>query len=159
MLRELDQSVNHGTLSDECDIILGSDIYFDFGVVIGARGLGYKIGTIDKKLYAKEQKFGVTIGSDVFIGANTVVVRGSWRDTVIGDGTKIANNVTVGHNVIIGKNVLIGPGVILCGSCEIGDNCSIWANSVISQHVIVPKDVSINGLRLVLKSDYPEQNP
>ena len=158
MLRELDKSIFHGTMSPDCDIILGSDVHIDYGAVIGARGLGYKTGTIDKKLYAKEQKFGVQVGSDVFIGANTVVVRGSWRDTVIGDGTKIANNVTVGHNVIIGKNVLIGPGVILCGSCEIGDNCSIWANSVVSQHVIVPKGISINGLRLVLKSDYPEQN-
>jgi hypothetical protein len=35
----------------------------------------------------------VVIGDDVEIGANTCIDRGSYRDTTIGDGTKIDNLV------------------------------------------------------------------
>lgn len=144
----------HGRIVDNVEVRIGNNCYLDYGSIIGAEGLGYTRDE-NKVLRPKAQNFGVEIQDDVFIGANTVVVRGSYRHTVIGKGTKIANRCTIGHNVIIGKNCLIGPGAILCGSCEIGDNCAIWANAVISQHVKVPEGIMINGLRLVLKGDFP----
>lgn len=148
-----------GIINPEVVVKVGDNCYFDYGSIIGAAGLGYRRNkSFDPTLVAKPQKFGVIIGDDVLVGANSVVVRGSWRDTVIGDGTKIGNNVTVGHNVIVGKHCIIGPGVRLCGSCEIPDECEIWANTVVSQHVKIPKGVQISGMRLILRSDYPDEN-
>lgn len=89
------------------------------------------------------------MGKNIFIGALTVIVRGSWRDTVIGDGCKIANRVTIGHNVILGKNCLIAPGVVICGSAVIGDNTRIYANAVIKQRVKIPPDSLIGPLEYV----------
>nr|DAD39425.1 TPA_asm: hypothetical protein HUJ06_013748 [Nelumbo nucifera] len=59
------------------------------------------------------------IGSHVDIGANTCTDRGSWRDTVIGDHSKIDNLVQIGHNVVIGKYC------ILCGQVGIADPVGI----------------------------------
>jgi UDP-3-O-[3-hydroxymyristoyl] glucosamine N-acyltransferase len=41
------------------------------------------------------------------IGANTTIDRGSTRDTVIGEGTKVDNLVQIAHNVSIGRHCLI----------------------------------------------------
>ena len=59
------------------------------------------------------------------------------HDTIIGENTKILQNVTIGGksgvraNPIIGKNVLIGAGACILGGVTIGDNSSIGANSVV----------------------------
>jgi acetyltransferase-like isoleucine patch superfamily enzyme len=62
--------------------------------------------------YSQEHR--VVIGSNVEIGANSCVDRGSWRDTVIGDDTKIDNLVQIGHNVTVGR------GCLLCGGVALG---------------------------------------
>jgi UDP-3-O-[3-hydroxymyristoyl] glucosamine N-acyltransferase len=45
----------------------------------------------------------VVIGDNVDIGANTCIDRGSYRDTVIGDGSKIDNLCHIAHNVQVGR--------------------------------------------------------
>ncbi|PIA56201.1 hypothetical protein AQUCO_00700510v1 [Aquilegia coerulea] len=56
------------------------------------------------------------IGNYVEIGANTCIDRGSWRDTVIGEYTKIDNLVQVGHNVVIGRCCMLCGQVGIAGS-------------------------------------------
>jgi len=126
----------------------------DPSAVIGAEALAFRWSKLGVYL-PKPQKFNVKIGNHVFIGANTVVCKGSWRDTEIGDDTKIGNRVTVGHNVIIGKHCLIAPGVVLCGSCEIGDNTRIYSNSVIHQRIKIGKNNVILPLTYV-SEDMPD---
>ena len=50
-------------------------------------------------------------------------------DTVIGEGTKIDNQVQVGHNVRIGRHCGIVSGVGIAGSTRIGDGVQIAAMS------------------------------
>jgi UDP-3-O-[3-hydroxymyristoyl] glucosamine N-acyltransferase LpxD len=64
----------------------------------------------------KPQTLNVKIGNRVEIGANTCIDRGSWRETVIEDDTKIDNLVQIGHNVIIGKCCLLCGQVGIAGS-------------------------------------------
>ncbi|KAF3450537.1 hypothetical protein FNV43_RR06622 [Rhamnella rubrinervis] len=47
------------------------------------------------------------IGNGMEIGANTCIDGGSWRDTVIGDHSKIDNLVQIGHNVVLGKSCML----------------------------------------------------
>ena len=49
----------------------------------------------------------VIIQDDVEIGAGSSIDRGGLRDTVIGEGTKIDNQVQVGHNVVIGRHCVL----------------------------------------------------
>ncbi|MGH7247158.1 MAG: UDP-3-O-(3-hydroxymyristoyl)glucosamine N-acyltransferase, partial [Pseudomonadota bacterium] len=63
----------------------------------------------------------VIIQDDVEIGANTTVVRGSMRDTVIGEGTKIDNLVQIAQNVRIGRHCLIAPQAAIADGARVGD--------------------------------------
>ncbi|KAG4972739.1 hypothetical protein JHK87_029560 [Glycine soja] len=64
------------------------------GVCIGQDGFGFYVDG-DGNMIKKPQMLNVIIGNNVEIGANTCIDRGSWRDTVIGDNSKIDNLVQV----------------------------------------------------------------
>lgn len=61
-------------------------------------GFGFFVDEQTGVVVKKPQELGVRIGSNVEVGANTCVDRGSWRDTVIGDNVKIDNLVQVIHS-------------------------------------------------------------
>ena len=54
--------------------------------------------------------FMVVIRDNVEIGPLCVIDRGSWRNTIIGEGTKLDSCVKVAHNVQMGKNNLLVHG-------------------------------------------------
>ena len=108
-------------------------------------------------LQTKPHLFDVKIGKDVDIGALVTVHKGRWRDTEIGDGTKIDAHSHISHNVIIGKHCLISVGVILLGSCEIGDYSNIWSGAIIHQGVKVGKNCTV-GAATYLRHDIVENS-
>ncbi|XP_025616877.1 probable UDP-3-O-acylglucosamine N-acyltransferase 1, mitochondrial isoform X3 [Arachis hypogaea] len=74
------------------------------GVCIGQDGFGFYVDG-DGNMIKKPQKLNVVIGNQVEIGANTCIDRGSWRDTVIGDNSKIDNLVQLLGGIVcfVGK--------------------------------------------------------
>lgn len=64
----------------------------------------------------------VRIGDDVEIGANCTIDNGTIRDTVIGDGCKLDNQVHIGHNVRTGRDCLFAGQTGISGSVEIGNH-------------------------------------
>ena len=62
------------------------------------------------------------------VGANTTIDRARFSKTVIGEGTKIDNQVQIAHNVRIGKHCLIVAQVGISGSTELGNGCC-WGKS------------------------------
>ncbi len=76
--------------------LVGDRVTIHPGVRIGQDGFGYVPGA---KGHMKVPQIGrVVIQDDVEIGANSTIDRGSIRDTIIGEGTKIDNLVQVAHN-------------------------------------------------------------
>ncbi len=61
------------------------------------------------------------VGSDVEVGANCAIDRGTFEATRIGEGTKIDNLVMIGHNNQIGRHNLLCGQVGIAGSCSTGD--------------------------------------
>jgi serine acetyltransferase len=64
------------------------------------------------------------------------------KDTEIGQGTVIMQNVTIGVKKLgdvkspkIGENVFIGAGAVVVGDIEIADNAVIKANSTIFKSI------------------------
>ncbi len=82
--------VGPGCVVQEADI--GARVTLHPGVCVGQEGFGFHVG--QEKHEKKPQNLKVVIQDDVEIGANSTVDRGSWRDTVIGKGTKLDNLVS-----------------------------------------------------------------
>lgn len=126
---------------------------------IGGAGFGFERS--DKgymlPLTRKEHTFTVIIEDDVEIGDNTVIHRGRWRDTIIGEGTKIDSLVHIAHNVHIGKHCLVVAGTVIGGSCTIGDNCFIGENVSIKQGVKIADHVTV-GMGSVVLQDITQAN-
>jgi len=120
------------------------------GASIGQDGFGFFVddaGQVKKKpqtLYAK-------IGDHVEIGANTCIDRGSWRETIIGDHTKIDNLVQIGHNVVIGKCCMICGQVGIAGSATLGDYVTLGGRVAIRDHVSIVSKVRLAANSLVTK--------
>lgn len=96
----------------------------------------------------------VIVGDDVEIGAGTTVDRGTLRDTRIGSGTKIDNQVQIAHNVVIGENCLVCGMVGIAGSAEIGDRVILAAGAGVGDHVKIGDDATLTALATV-GSDVP----
>jgi UDP-3-O-[3-hydroxymyristoyl] glucosamine N-acyltransferase len=122
---------------------LGSRVRLHAGVCIGSDGFGY---LFRDGAHAKIPHVGrCIIGSDVEIGANSTIDRGSIDDTVIGDGTKIDNLVHVGHNVRIGRLCLLMAQVGIAGSARIEDGCILAGQAGIGGHTTIGRGARIGG--------------
>ena len=141
------------------NVTIGKNCKIDSGVFIGS---GSRIGDGVKILSGsrvgvnchyhyeadgKQKSFSgvgrTIIGDGVEIGANTVIQRGSFSDTVISAGTIIGNLVEIAHDVKIGADCLIVSQVGLCGNVTIGDRVQIFGQVGIKNWVTVGDDAII----------------
>ncbi|TXG47108.1 hypothetical protein EZV62_026402 [Acer yangbiense] len=99
----------------------------------------------------KPQMLIARIGNHVEIGANSCIDRGSWRDTVIGDHSKIDNLVQIGHNVIIGKNCMFCGQTGIAGSVTIGDYVTLGGRVAVRDHVSIATKVRLAANSCVTK--------
>jgi UDP-3-O-[3-hydroxymyristoyl] glucosamine N-acyltransferase len=90
----------------------------------------------------------------VEIGANTTIDRGSTRDTVIGEGTKIDNLVQIAHNVSIGRHCLIAGQTGISGSSQVGDFVMMGGQVGLADHVNIGSGAML-GAQSGYMSDIP----
>ncbi len=133
--------------------LLGNNVIIHPGARIGQDGFGYAPGL--KPGMIKIVQIGrVIIQDNVEIGANTTIDRGTMDDTVIGEGTKIDNQVQVGHNVRIGRHCGIVSKVGIAGSTRIGDGVMIGGAAGINGHITIGDGVQIAAMSGVV-ADIP----
>jgi UDP-3-O-[3-hydroxymyristoyl] glucosamine N-acyltransferase len=132
--------------------VLGDNVVIHPGVKIGQDGFGYVFSKSEHKKIPQVGR--VIIGSNVEIGANTTVDRGSLRDTMIGEGTKIDNLVQIGHNVVIGRHCVIVGQVGISGSVTLKDFVMIGGQSSVAGHVTIHEGAQIAAVSTV-KDDVP----
>ncbi|MDE2579220.1 MAG: UDP-3-O-(3-hydroxymyristoyl)glucosamine N-acyltransferase [Hyphomicrobiales bacterium] len=121
--------------------LIGDRVILHPGVRVGQDGFGFALGP---RGHAKVAQMGrVVIQDDVEIGANATIDRGSARDTMIGEGTKIDNLVQIGHNAIIGRHCVIVAQVGVAGSAEIGDFVAIGGQAGIAGHLRIGRGARI----------------
>ena len=134
-------------VGDDCDLYenvtlysgtsLGSRVRVHAGARLGADGFGY---VFREGAHQKIPHVGrCVVESDVEIGANSTIDRGSIDDTVIGAGTKIDNLVHVAHNVRIGRLCLLIAQVGIAGSVHVEDGCVLGGQVGISGHHTIGK--------------------
>jgi UDP-3-O-[3-hydroxymyristoyl] glucosamine N-acyltransferase len=131
--------------------IVGDRSVIHAGTVLGAYGFGYKL--VSGQHQRSAQLGFVEVGSDVEIGACSTIDRGTYAATVIGDGSKIDNQVMIAHNCRIGRHNLIcsqvgiagstttGDGVVMAGQVGVRDHVHIGAGAVLGAKAGVSNDV------------------
>ncbi|XP_022777392.1 probable UDP-3-O-acylglucosamine N-acyltransferase 2, mitochondrial isoform X2 [Durio zibethinus] len=129
---------------------VGDSCVIHSGVCIGQDGFGFCVDE-DGNLVKKPQMLNVRIGNHVDIGANTCIDRGSWRETVIGDHSKIDNLVQIGHNVVIGKSCMLCGQVGIAGSVMIGDYAVLGGRVAVRDHVSIASKVRLAANSCVTK--------
>ena len=133
--------------------LIGNNVLIHPGCSIGQDGYGFVFFGPDGHLKVP-QTGRVLIQNDVEIGAGTTIDRGSLRDTVIGEGTKIDNQVQIGHNVTIGRHCLLVAQTGLAGSLTIGDNVALGAKVGINNHLRIGDGAQVTAMSAV-KDDIP----
>ncbi len=129
-------------IGDDCEVFesatlypgtsLGARVRVHAGARLGSDGFGY---VFRDGVHAKIPHVGrCIVESDVEIGANTTIDRGSIDDTVIGAGTKIDNLVQVGHNVRVGRLCLLVAQCGIAGSVRVEDGCILGGQVGVSGH-------------------------
>ncbi|SCB16968.1 UDP-3-O-(3-hydroxymyristoyl)glucosamine N-acyltransferase [Rhizobium hainanense] len=129
---------------------LGNGVIVHNGARIGQDGFGYAPGP--RGMVKIVQIGRVIIQDNVEIGANTTIDRGTMDDTVIGEGTKIDNQVQIGHNVRIGRHCAIVSQVGIAGSTVIGDGVQIGGQAGLNGHIHIGDGVQIGAKSGVMNS-------
>ncbi len=124
-----------GTNVSVCYALIGDHVIIHSGAQIGQDGFGFAMGG---DFHLKVPQLGrVIIQDNVEVGANTTIDRGSMLDTVVGEGTKIDNQVQISHNVEIGRHCIIVGQSAIAGSSRLGDFVVLGAKSGVLGHITV----------------------
>jgi len=125
--------------------IIGDGVILKEGCRIGNRGFGFHM---DERGHFDVPQLGrVIIGNNVIIGSNTTIDRGSFSDTVIGNGVRICNLVQIAHNVEVGDHSVLVAQVGIAGSSKLGKFVIAAGQVGIAGHLNIG-----NGVRIAAKS-------
>ena len=114
---------------------LGDRVVLHAGAQVGREGFGFvpsPTGVVRVPHVGR-----CVLESDVEIGANSCVDRGSVDDTVIGAGTKVDSLVQIAHNVRIGRFCFIASQAGIAGSTRIADGVRIGGQVGLSGHLSI----------------------
>jgi UDP-3-O-[3-hydroxymyristoyl] glucosamine N-acyltransferase len=125
-------------IKDNCSITytkIGANTVIYPGARIGQDGFGF--AKTSKGMMKVKQLGLVIIGNYVEVGANTCIDRGAIENTIIGDGTKIDNQVQIGHNTTIGRSCVICGQVGLAGSTKVDDFVMLGGGVGVAGHLTI----------------------
>lgn len=128
--------------------LVGNHVIIHNGARIGQDGFGYAPGPTGMIKIVQIGR--VIIQDHVEIGAETTIDRGTMDDTVIGEGTKIDNQVQIGHNVQIGRHCALVSKVGIAGSAKIGNGVQIGGAAGINGHITIGDGAQIAALSGVM---------
>ena len=132
--------------------LVGDRVILHAGVRVGQDGFGFAMG---RDGHLKVPQIGrVVLQDDVEVGANTAIDRGSNRDTVVGEGTKIDNLVQIGHNVSIGRHCVIISQTGISGSTSLGDYAVTGGQVGLAGHLTIGAGAQI-GAKSGVMNDVP----
>jgi len=146
-----ENTIIYGDVYIYSKVRIGKNVIIHAGAVVGAEGQAYerdKAGILRKF----PQSGGVIIGDGVEISSNASIMRGTFDNTVIGEGTKMGNLCSIGHNVLIGKHCFISAQVGIAGSTRIGDYSWLAPGATVRNAIKIGKNVVIGLGSVVTKN-------
>ena len=134
------------------DTVVGPRCVIHAGAVLGAYGFGYCC--VNGRHQISAQLGNVVLEAEVEVGAGTTIDRGTYGSTIIGEGTKIDNQVMVAHNCRIGKHNLLCSQVGIAGSTISGDYVVMAGQVGVRDHVKIGDHVVLGAMAGVI-NDVP----
>lgn len=152
---------NHVTIGDDCLIRantvicdhteIGNRVRIHSNTAIGNEAFYYHRNTDGS--YSPWHSIGrVIIHDDVRIGAMCTIDRGVSGDTIIGEGSKLDDQVHIGHGVTIGKHCIIAAQSGIAGKTIIQDHVTIYGQVGISKGLVIGEGAIILAQTGVSKS-------
>lgn len=130
--------------------VIGNDVEIHAGTVIGSDAFYFK-----KKPEGYDKMISggrVIINDRVEIGSLCSIDKGVSGDTIIGEGTKLDNQIHIGHDTVIGKNCLFAAQVGIAGVVIIEDDVILWGQVGVQKDLTIGKGAVILGKSGVSKS-------
>ncbi|OCW56577.1 UDP-3-O-(3-hydroxymyristoyl)glucosamine N-acyltransferase [Hoeflea olei] len=134
--------IGHGVTVQHA--LIGNNVIIHPNVAIGQDGFGYAPGP--RGMVKIPQLGRVIVQDHVEIGAGTTIDRGALDDTVIGEGTKIDNQVQIAHNVKIGRHCVIVAQTGIAGSATLGDGVMIGGACAVNGHISIGDGAQIGAM-------------
>lgn len=129
--------------------LIGDRVRILAGAAIGEAGFGATVGP--NGLVDIPQLGRVILQDGVGIGANSCVDRGAFEDTVLGENTKIDNQVQIGHNTRVGRNCVMAAHTGISGSVTIGDGAQFGGRAGVADHITIGDGARLGAAAGVLK--------
>ena len=129
---------------------MGDNVTIHSGTILGADAFYYK--NRPEKFDKLVSGCNVVIHNNVDIGALCTIDKGVTASTIIGEGSKIDNQVHVGHYTVIGKRCLIASQVGISGCVIIEDFVTIWGQVGITSGITIGQKAVISAQSGVSKS-------
>jgi UDP-3-O-[3-hydroxymyristoyl] glucosamine N-acyltransferase len=129
---------------------IGNNVIIHANTVIGSDAFYFK-----RRAEGYDKMFScgrVVIHDQVEIGASCTVDKGVSGDTIIGQGTKIDNQVHIGHDTVIGKNCLFAAQVGIAGVVTIEDDVILWGQVGVQKDLTIGKGAVVLGQSGIPKS-------
>ena len=145
-----ERSIIHpgAVIYDHC--VIGDDVTIHANTVIGSDAFYFK------RRENKHDKLisvgNVIIENGVEIGSGCTIDRGSTGSTIIGEGSKLDNQVHIGHDTVIGKMCLFAAQVGIAGCVTIKDNVVMWGQVGCAANIEVGEGAVVYAQSGVAKS-------
>jgi len=133
--------------------VVGPRCVIHAGAILGAFGFGYSLVAGRHQLSA--QLGHVVLEAEVEVGAGTTIDRGTYGATVIGEGTKIDNQVMIAHNCRIGRHNMLCAQVGIAGSTTTGDYVVMAGQVGVRDHVRIGHRAVLGAMAGVI-NDVPD---
>ncbi|MBA3987079.1 MAG: UDP-3-O-(3-hydroxymyristoyl)glucosamine N-acyltransferase, partial [Flavobacteriales bacterium] len=114
----------HSNVAIYDNTVIGNNVTIHAGTILGSDAFYYKNRpeAFDKLISGGR----VIIKDNVDLGSLCTIDKGVSGDTIIGEGTKIDNQVHIGHDTVIGKKCLIASQTGIAGCVVIEDEVTLW---------------------------------
>ena len=143
-----DDTIIHSNVAIYPGSVIGRRCIIHSGTVIGADGYGF---VLENGRHRKIPQIGIVrVGDDVEIGAGCTIDRASIGETVIGEGTKLDDQVMIGHGAKVGRHCLLVAQVGIAGSTELGDYVVVAGQSGFAGHLKIGDRVQVAAKSAVL---------
>ncbi|MEX2597570.1 MAG: UDP-3-O-(3-hydroxymyristoyl)glucosamine N-acyltransferase [Salibacteraceae bacterium] len=130
--------------------IIGKNVTIQANAVIGSEAFYYNRS---KSQPVKMTSVGhVEIGDDVEIGAGCTIDRGVSSATIIGQGTKLDNQIHIGHDTKVGRNCLFAAQVGISGCVTIEDNVVLWGQVGCAANLTIGEGAVVYAQSGIIKS-------